>query len=553
MSIDGKLIETCIRYINDNKKSLLPENSIEKRYESKIEHPLDNEILKILECIHNKDSDTDEFFLFKFITDVKDLWKKLIEKSIVCLRFFDTREPFLESSNKHPVAYGIKGMNDYYDKYADFENVLYGGAKYYRDHLVHVVRVWLLGVQYLLEHECAYLKSIKIDENFKHNANEFEFNNLEKISIWTLISLTHDLGYPLEKAQKIIESTRQMMKCFISEPNVFMNMSFNGVQNNMNDYILRFMSSKMIAKDNRGPNRCESDTELIDKKKKKYVTRLQSKYYFKFQKSLENFKHGTISAIVIYKLLLFFLESDFTINEDYEFKHEDARQFYIRRHILRAIASHTCPDVYHLKISTFSVLLIIADDCQEWGRKSIAELYNAGKVKYRLKSLEFNVEDESKETDDNVETNNSEDETDKYVTVSEEYYTTPDTEKIEETHLTRLLKSVYNQFCYYTSLFRDGQDTKHRDFTFNKNCEIRFFDNYDIKYIISFSVANKTDSFFKIYLYSSKLNDIDQKYGFAYLQNVYGERINKPKNDQKSKTDNILFDFNLPKPDDKIE
>ena len=179
-------------------------------------------------------------------------------------------------------------------------------------------------------------------------------NKLEKISIWSMIALTHDLGYPLEKAQGIIDKTKDMMKSFISNPSVSMNLSFNGVQNNMNDFVVRFISSKMhevnmlCPKEKASNKGTESNLE-----EKKYVARLQPKYYFKFQKSLEEYKHGILSAIIIYKLLIYFLESDFNINEDYTFDKEESRQFYIRREILRTIAAHTCHDVYHLDMLKF--------------------------------------------------------------------------------------------------------------------------------------------------------------------------------------------------------
>ena len=43
---------------------------------------------------------------------LNELWITLIEKSIICLRFFDTREPFLKNSDKKPIAYNIKDLSD---------------------------------------------------------------------------------------------------------------------------------------------------------------------------------------------------------------------------------------------------------------------------------------------------------------------------------------------------------------------------------------------------------------------------------------------------------
>ena len=47
---------------------------------------------------------------------------------------------------------------------------------------------------------------------------------------------------------------------------------------------------------------------------------IQPKYYNEFQRSLwKRYNHGVLSAIILYKLLRYFLESDFNINEDYQF------------------------------------------------------------------------------------------------------------------------------------------------------------------------------------------------------------------------------------------
>lgn len=167
-------------------------------------------------------------------------------------------------------------------------------------------------IQYcLLENQSDYLERITIQKNV-------EVNNLEKLSIWSMIALTHDLGYPLEKAQGIIEKTKSMMKTFVSNPTISMDLSFNGIQTNMNDYVVRFISSKMRE----CKPLCVQNRE--NQEEKHYVARLQPKYYYKFEKSLEGYKHGILSATIIYKLLIYFLESDFSINEDYEFNEEEA-------------------------------------------------------------------------------------------------------------------------------------------------------------------------------------------------------------------------------------
>lgn len=77
------------------------------------------------------------------------------------------------------------------------------------------------------------------DNTFSSNINFFE-----KISMWTFIALCHDLGYPLEKSQQILDKTQKMMKEFIPNPNIWNNFGFNGIQDNINEYIIKFMSTK---------------------------------------------------------------------------------------------------------------------------------------------------------------------------------------------------------------------------------------------------------------------------------------------------------------------
>lgn len=422
---------------------------------SKVQHPIDLEIVEMLNQINLASGD--EFEIYQFVKEVKSLWKTLIKKSIICLRYFDNREPFQDYANKKPIAYGINELNKYFERYIEFEQLLYGGVKYYRDHVIHVFRVWMLGINILLDPKCHYLDGIMIEKGF-------EVNSLEKLSIWTIISLTHDLGYPLEKSIQIIDKTKVMMNSFIQNPIVTMDTSFSGVQNSMNDYVLRFISSKMneIEKDNPHKRVCFDEEEYkkilqdTDKTKleeyrkgKNYVARLQPKYYFKFQKSLEHNAHGVLSSLILYKLLIYFLESDFSTNEDYIFAYEDARQFYIRREILRAIASHTCHDVYQNSMLNFSFLLILCDDAQEWGRKSIAELYVSKDNDYEYHNIDIKLDVHP------------------FLCIFSDKYCLGkyDSAKI-------ILENFLRQSNTYVCVFRDGQDTKSRNFNFVRQTKI---------------------------------------------------------------------------------
>lgn len=312
-------------------------------------------------------------------------------------------------------------------------------------------------------------------------------NRKEKLSMWTIIALTHDLGYPLEKAKGIIDVTQDMLTSFIADPNISADFSFHGVQNYMNDFVLRLMSSKMEQRQNSG-----------DEAPPYYVARLQSKYYFKFQKSLERNKHGILSTLIIYKMLTYFLESDYSLNEDYRFDKEECRQFYIRREILRAIASHTCDDIYQMYMGSFSFLLRICDDTQEWGRKNISELYVKSAHTYELEDIALIFGEGTANT-----------------CTIRETMSLPDQESV---------KTIFNRFhkqaLTYITIFRDGQDTSLRDFTFERRLTIKCENiQIEIKLIINNNEASKLTGDI-IYVSDGAVN---QRYGRDFFEKILGK------------------------------
>ena len=480
---------------------------------SDIEHPLDDDVIKELQSILAaiKSDNSNPYKIFSKKDCIISLWKTLIDKSIKCLRFFDRREPFIDNSNKKPIAWGVQHLYDYFDDYTKFENLLYGGARFYRDHIIHVFRVWFLGIYCLLKPSdgSIYLKKISIGTD--SDGNEINVTCLEKISIWTLIALTHDLGYPLEKSQKIIERTKNMMCSFVSNPILSLDLSFSGAQNTINDVVLRFMSSKM----HKIKTQCNYSTNLeskSDTNKLEYVAKLQFKYYKKLLNSLEKGDHGIISALLVDKLLLYFEESDFNINEHYVFGEEDVRQFYIRREILRSIASHTCKDIYQLNMMNFAFFLIVIDDSQEWGRKRISELYVNSKINYEFEDVVFDI------TDTPSDITNA-------CSISEKF-TLPKDYENELSGFFERLKSQYDDYCL---IFRDGQDTSNRNFDFVKVCKIELEDDYQTVFKVKLDFPNKSCSKYTIELScanSANFKNAKKAYNVEYFKSKFEKAKN---------------------------
>ena len=247
--------------------------------------------------------------------------------------------------------------------------MLYGAERYYRDHFLHVVRVWLTGILILTDSNYISLDTITFDDK---KADYFIVDDQEKFAVWTIIALCHDLGYPLEKIGSINALLRRMIekigKAYVND----FAYEFPRQHQFIDDFVVRFISSKV---------RCDIDsdescTKVCDTSNRNclFKTDIQTKYYLKLSKSFEEQQHGILSSVLVMKWLVYFLESDFDLSIHKKLSHEDARQFLIRREILRAISVHTCPDIYHLKSRTYSFLLIVCDDLQEWDRPTLHDL-----------------------------------------------------------------------------------------------------------------------------------------------------------------------------------
>ncbi len=418
-------------------------------------YPFDSKIIEYLDSIGNLSSSTN---LYSIISDLKDLWFQLVDKSIKCLRYFDSREPYLDYKDKVPQSYGIERLSEYYNEFSDFEALLYGSNQFYRDHVIHLFRTWLIGLNILINDESGELFYEKIQFE-SVDINEFKPNFFECISIWTLASLCHDLGYPLEKFQNVLFKTQKMMGYLVSQPKIQQDIAFSGTQDKINDYIVCMMSAKMKASESR-------------KKSKTYYARVQSKYYVKYTKSLENHSHGIVSSLIVYRALLYFLESDFSFHDDHEFDSNDAKQFYIRRDILRSISSHTCWDIYHMRSNTFPLLLIISDELQEWGRKKWMDLYR----NEIMPDPQFKLATYDK----------------KYIIIEYEF------KKTQKQKIERLIASFYNQFKKFRMLLRDGEDTSKRDFTLYIRYNIQLYMTPNKNINVTSSIPSKEAATFEV-------------------------------------------------------
>jgi hypothetical protein len=352
---------------------------------------------------------------------MQELWELLLKEAIYCLRFEDEKD-----ENEFKQDFGLIETKKYFKEFSDFEEVLYGSIKYYRDHSLHVIRVFLTGFYLLHNFNDICFSSIIIHGEDK--LYESEINEIERHAIWAIIALTHDLGYPLQKIDEINKKIKGIIKYYGTSGIEEFKYTLPLQNQNLNDFILKFISSKLII---------EKNNKTIEKEHFKYFTVIQNKYYLKFAKAFEGFSHGIMSCILLMKHLVYFKESDYTHDIFNGFSNErDAKQFLIRKAILRSIASHDNDDIYHIHPNTFLFILTFCDELQEWDRP-FKEIRFEETNKIEIRNFQMNK-----------------------ISYNKKSYTNP----LELNN--QILENYSRTIKKYIKLFRSGPDSHKRRFTF---------------------------------------------------------------------------------------
>ena len=292
--------------------------------------------------------------LLAFHKQLIQLWPEILIDAILNLKKKDPRE--YDKKNKEMDTFfdeqslGTDDLKEVLTGFSEFEGMMYGASPdRYRDHVVHSFRVWIIGHTILK-------KGLK--GKFYCEAKNLQITQKEWECMWAIVALCHDIGYPLSEIEKINMKARNTLRKqgLIHEGDL--SFTFSQQMLPFHDTIIKLMASNPVASGKPG----------------KYLTHLQNKYYLKLLKSFDRLDHGIVSSLVISSSLVYFLESDLSHDNWKPLSKEDARQFLIRREILRAIAAHTCQDIYHLRFDTLSFLLYIVDEIQCWGRPTLEQL-----------------------------------------------------------------------------------------------------------------------------------------------------------------------------------
>jgi hypothetical protein len=471
--------------------------------------------------------ESDDFSLFEYATISKreknegrkdalennEIWRNILFGSIEILKRYDLRENptlhFRLSNNENIESKqlpDILEISKYYENALEFEKILYGSDPWYRDHFAHVIRVWLLGLYVIFE----IGNDILYPDFGLFKDTEYKlFSKKELFAAFGIAALCHDLGYALEKIKKLNKKVSEILNSFGGVEWNQLNASFSLSRHSSAMSLLKLLSSKVtfhLRDSDTPPNPVDINREILRfiSERERFNTidsyrdinlgffnsyriylRSQWKYHEKYFDSLEKYAHGFISALLLQRKLLYFKEGEFAIEEDYPFAVEEARQFALRREILRAISSHTCEGIYMINHLSIESLLFFLDELQEWGRPFFSDLYG-GTIKNPKHDIYLNQYD-STIIDWEVHTN--------------------------ELSIFQALYWILNSSRNYINRFRPAPEAETRDFEFN--WKIRwFFQDKEFNAVYHFDkvsssikIKNITDSKeYDITLYVEKLN-----------------------------------------------
>lgn len=153
--------------------------------------------------------------------DGQDLWQKLASYALNSL---------------DPSSKGNSELFKFLDAATEFEDLLYGLEKYYRDHTLHSLWVYLIGEYLLGKRKHLYVIRNKLNwylfDDVDRYKDDYDYSeelvneakrqeeefckevNKERDAVWCIMALCHDLGYSMAKLRKLNEKVQDVLKYF---------------------------------------------------------------------------------------------------------------------------------------------------------------------------------------------------------------------------------------------------------------------------------------------------------------------------------------------------
>ena len=340
------------------------------------------------------------------------LWKVLFEAAMTYIS---------------PDKAGYDKLFKYFDAYVEFEELIFASDSFYRDHTLHCIWVYFLG-EYLkrrkefhdlfLDSEISLHQLNAVSELFLHTSlfqeqqKKFrEFKDIKTImlgiynkdeAIRCIAALTHDLGYPLKKIEKINKSMKKVLPFF--SVNTFDDFSFEygNIQQefvkNFIDFLSRntqinisvsdeqtyhIMQKILIMNENNIPVNVNHEAiQTLSEEEKQHV--LHSLGYsqsftsplsnqFGFWNDFEEYRHGIMSAFLLCKNLRVFQCVDYDgIQNAFRYSStEELESMMAVKMILTSISNHTS-EQFQISTLDTDTFLTFVDELEEFSRISRA-------------------------------------------------------------------------------------------------------------------------------------------------------------------------------------
>jgi hypothetical protein len=323
----------------------------------------------------------------------RELWRKLASYALIDI---------------DPASKGNAKLFKFLEAATRFEDLLYGLEEFYRDHTLHSLWVYLIG-EYLLREKlprvrdelnwhvfndidrdqqkygyCRDLveKSINKEEEFRDKTKQ------RRDAVWCIIALCHDLGYSLEKLDKLNEKVLAVLKFFdvsdFKHVGYFLDIEHQFLVSQFLE--LMAIDVRIVPSDDYR----ELEDLKRERKTSKYNKRLEENVlvkcyrddstYWRLCRAMERKEHGILSAYLIFKLLGIFADTSIRgPAEEWGLDDDEVHENIIRGDILFAIAQHQFEFAHLVQLASLGDILVLADELEEFsrlGRQLISRKYS---------------------------------------------------------------------------------------------------------------------------------------------------------------------------------
>lgn len=358
------------------------------------------------------------------IVAAKELWKLLFEASM----------SYIDNDKR-----GYDDLFKYFDEFVNFEELIFASDSFYRDHTLHCLWVYFLG-EYLKKHDdfkdkfddenslgVIVIKNLSnCLKNSKHSAIFKEpLSLLDKVvkllengdSIRCISALTHDLGYPIKKINKINKCIKNILPYFAINNYDEFNFNYSEIQQNYINCFIEFITNDIVANIMPHPDSVRIK-EIFDKVFSYFISmddfakvkngkdlhmiivhddeisklnkdeleilkinigikaeiRRNVTDTLRYTNDFEQYEHGIMSAFLLMKTLSAFNTAKFKYTDSTKLNLGNVDIFRIDnfQKILQAITNHTSSKFQINNIKEYSEFLIIIDELEEFSRISRA-------------------------------------------------------------------------------------------------------------------------------------------------------------------------------------